>query len=223
MRSLFSPNGGFLYASLLELLRHEEQPNNIIVEAVINELVKETIREQANTKPYSQDELLRDALSLVARNIDDVLRRTGTKFNLEPYAKACEAKLKYVSREIAALSEPAHREGFAEIQFLQKTTHGVTYQITPLNIGKQFKGLYGFTVDGYFFDRDALKSRYNFEAENFPFGISQDGIHFTVDFNCVLVNLQNFSKSQWIQAKETMVEIMHTSIPLKADATGSRE
>lgn len=213
MRFHNSPNGVFLYESLLDLLSHQERHNNLIVEAVFNELVKEVMRDEARTQDYSQVDLLRSALDEVALSLSKELNRGDTEFDLDPYIKNCAARLKYVSREIMALARSDVLRANQDLGELLVNAQGVPYRLHYLSIGMYFNGIYGFSVDGETFDMGQLQQTYQIEAKRFPCEVTLGSLLFIVDFSSILINLNGCTEDQRTLAKFKLTEIIDTLRP----------
>lgn len=213
MKSLNSPNGVFLYNSLLKLLSVQGSPNTLIVEAVLSEMVKETMRSKALFDTSYQTDPLQKALFHVLQSLQADLRQWKLEPNLKSYIETIEAKLKLGSREVAELSKAAlqgkeHQEALET----QISAHGVSYQVTTLTIGNVFDGLLGFTIDGSTFDLSELQAQYLVEGDWFPLMVTAEEFLFIVDYGSILVNLKGSSHSQRYKARDKLTEMMDTSI-----------
>jgi hypothetical protein len=214
MKFLNSPNGAFLYNSLISLLSVQGTPNTLIVEAVLTEMVKETMREKALFDASFQADPLQKTLSLVIQSIHADLGQLKLEPNLKSYAETTEARLKYGSREIAELSKAASEYGeFWAAPEPQISAQGVPYQVTKLSLGNQFSGILGFAIDGSTFNLAELQARYGIEGHWFPLVVPVEEFIFVVDYSSVLVNLKDVSPGQWTKAKDKLTEMMDTLIP----------
>ncbi|PSB03837.1 hypothetical protein C7B76_32340 [filamentous cyanobacterium CCP2] len=214
MKFLYSPNGAYLFDSLIDLLRNQERHNNIVVDAAFSELVKETMLEKAQFERLTDIALLSTSLNLVTQSLDSELKSRGIEVDFSSYVKDAQNRLKFAAKEIASLAATAHEgENQRQVPEPLVTAQSIQFQFTSLTMGSEFNGLYAFAVETATFDLEALQKKYAVEGDWFPATISENDFLFIVDYSSILVNLSNLSHDQWAKTKEKLVEMMNCLRP----------
>lgn len=181
---------------------------NQMIEFVVRELVRETMRDLALERSSgARTNLLNLAMDQVEQQVQEVLAPL-VDFSLTPYRASLRQSLKYPAKEMVEL---AVQLGHSQKQRVEETSHrsegGLSFSIRAVGHSDAIEALIAApTAPTFGLEMSRVRESCQVEGKWFPFQVSVGGLQFTIDDDGLIYTCtDNFPGGLMEQAREELL------------------